>query len=51
MMQPPDLRALYAGRQQAYRDAATIVVPVDGLTKEEAAAGVLAALRRTAVGE
>jgi shikimate kinase len=51
MLQHPDLEALYAGRQQAYRDAATIVVPVDGLTKDEAAARVLTALGRTVVGE
>jgi shikimate kinase len=46
MLQHPDLPALYAGRQQAYRDVATVVVPVDGLTKDEAAARVLAALGR-----
>ncbi len=51
MLQHPDLAALYGGRQAAYREAATIVVPVDGLTKDEAAAQVLAALGRLAVGE
>jgi len=51
MLQHPDLAALYAGRQRAYRDAATVVVPVDGLSKEETAAHVLAALGHRAVGE
>lgn len=44
MLSHPDLPALYAGRQRAYRDAAGVVVAVDGLTKEETAQAVLAAL-------
>ena len=51
MLKHPDLAGLYAGRQQAYRDAATLVLPVDGLGPAEAATRVLAALPESGVGE
>jgi shikimate kinase len=42
MLARPDLGDLYKGRQQAYRDAASVVVPVAGRTPREVAADVLA---------
>lgn len=51
MLGRPDLPELYAARQQAYRDAASVVVPVDGRTPAEVTAGVLAALGEPGVGE
>jgi shikimate kinase len=44
MLARPDLGDLYEGRQQAYRDAASVVVPVAGRTPREVAADILAAL-------
>lgn len=44
MVSRPDLPRLYSGRLQAYRDAAQVVVPVDGRTPAEVAADVLAEL-------
>mgnify|MGYP000855220530 CR=1 FL=1 len=44
MLARPDLPELYAGRQQTYRDAASVVVPVAGRTPDEVTAAVLAAL-------
>ncbi len=44
MLARPDLAEVYAGRQQAYRDAASVVVPVAGRTPAEVAAAVLAGL-------
>jgi shikimate kinase len=51
MLRNPDLPALYAGREQAYRDAAQAVIPVDGLTPEQVATHVLEVLARLGVGE
>ena len=45
MLRSPDLPGLYAGRQQAYHDAAEVVVRADR-TPREVAAEVLTALRR-----
>ena len=47
MLARPDLAELYADRQQAYHDAASVVVPVAGCTPAEVATAVLAALDRT----
>nr|WP_300148784.1 shikimate kinase [Propionicimonas sp.] len=44
MLARPDLAEVYAGRQQAYRDTASVVVPVAGRAPAEVAAAVLAAL-------
>ena len=44
MLARADLAAVYAGRQQDYRDAACLVVPVAGRTPAEVADDVLAAL-------
>jgi len=44
MLARPDLAELYAGRQQAYRDAASVVVPVAGRTPAQVVAEVRSAL-------
>lgn len=44
MLRTPDLAGLYAGRQRAYREAASVVVPVAGRTPDEVVDLVLAAL-------
>lgn len=46
MLARPDLAEVYAGRQQAYRDAASVVVPVAGRTPDEVADAVLSELGR-----
>ena len=45
MLARPDLAELYAGRQQAYRDAASVVVPVAGHTPDQVASAVLSILQ------
>ena len=45
MLARPDLAEVYAGRQQAYRDAASVVVPVAGRTPEQVVADVLSILQ------
>ena len=45
MLARPDLAELYAGRQQAYRDAASVVVPVAGRTPDQVASDVLSILQ------
>lgn len=44
MLARPDLAELYEGRQQAYRDVASVVLPVAGRTPREVVAEILAAL-------
>lgn len=44
MLARPDLAELYEGRQQAYRDAASVVLPVAGRTPREVVAEIVAAL-------
>lgn len=51
MLGRPDLPGLYESRREAYRDAASIVVPVAGRTPAEVAADVLAALAERGVAE
>ena len=51
MLARNDVPELYASRQQAYRAAAKLVVPVTGRTPQEVAASVLAALVAPGVGE
>ncbi len=50
MLRSPDLPGLYAGRQQAYRDAADVIVASDGRTSKQVAKEVLAALRNAEPG-
>lgn len=44
MLARPDLAEVYAGRQQAYGDAASLVVPVAGRTPEQVVAALRSAL-------
>ena len=44
MLRRPDLAGLYAGRQQAYRDAASVVVPVAGRVPGEVVDDIVTAL-------
>lgn len=44
MLARPDLAEVYAGRQQDYREAASVVVPVAGRTPDEVADAVLSEL-------
>lgn len=44
MLARPDLAEVYAGRQQAYRDAASLVVPVAGRTPAQVVAALRSAL-------
>lgn len=51
MLRNRDLPELYAARQQAYREAADIVVCVDGRAPQQVVARVLEALGEAGVGE
>ncbi len=51
MLYRPNLSDLYDSRQQAYRDAAEVVVSVSGRPPREIAADVLTALGEDGVGE
>lgn len=51
MLHKPDLSGLYDRRQDDYRDAAWVAVPVSGRSPREVVADVLAALGMGGVGE
>jgi len=51
MLHRPDLRGLYDRRQENYRKAAGVVVPVSGRSPRQVVADVLAALGMDSVGE
>lgn len=51
MLHKPNLSELYDGRQDGYRDAAELAVPVSGRSPREVVADVLSALGEAGVGE
>jgi shikimate kinase len=51
MLHKPDLPGLYASRQDAYREASTVAVPVSGRSPREVVEDVLAVLGEIGVGE
>jgi shikimate kinase len=51
MLHRPDLSGLYDRRQDDYREAARVAVPVSGRSPREVVADVLAALGADGVGE